>query len=25
MTTLDDGEIMQHKRIALLGLLQKHI
>ncbi|HGJ5857429.1 Rpn family recombination-promoting nuclease/putative transposase, partial [Arsenophonus nasoniae] len=25
VTTLDDGEIMQHKRIALLELLQKHI
>ncbi|HGJ5877940.1 MAG TPA: Rpn family recombination-promoting nuclease/putative transposase, partial [Arsenophonus nasoniae] len=23
--TLDDGEIMQHKRMALLELLQKHI
>ncbi|HGJ5877735.1 MAG TPA: Rpn family recombination-promoting nuclease/putative transposase, partial [Arsenophonus nasoniae] len=25
VTTLDDGEIMQHKRMALLELLQKHI
>lgn len=25
VTTLDDGEIMQHKRIALLELVQKHI
>ncbi|WP_334472328.1 Rpn family recombination-promoting nuclease/putative transposase [Arsenophonus sp. PmNCSU2021_1] len=25
VTTLDDGDIMQHKRIALLELLQKHI
>ncbi|WP_334468994.1 Rpn family recombination-promoting nuclease/putative transposase [Arsenophonus sp. PmNCSU2021_1] len=25
VTTLDDGEIMQHKQIALLELLQKHI
>ncbi|WP_026824296.1 Rpn family recombination-promoting nuclease/putative transposase [Arsenophonus nasoniae] len=25
VTTLEDGEIMQHKRIALLELLQKHI
>ncbi|HGJ5877698.1 MAG TPA: Rpn family recombination-promoting nuclease/putative transposase, partial [Arsenophonus nasoniae] len=25
VTTLDDGEIMQHKRIALLELLQKYI
>ncbi|WGM03654.1 Rpn family recombination-promoting nuclease/putative transposase [Arsenophonus nasoniae] len=25
VTTLDDGEIMQHKRIALLELIQKHI
>jgi len=25
VTTLDDGEIMQHRRIALLELLQKHI
>ncbi|WGM03395.1 Rpn family recombination-promoting nuclease/putative transposase [Arsenophonus nasoniae] len=25
VTTLDDGEIMQHKRMALLSLIQKHI
>ncbi|HGJ5881362.1 MAG TPA: Rpn family recombination-promoting nuclease/putative transposase, partial [Arsenophonus nasoniae] len=25
VTTLDDGEIMQHKRMALLTLIQKHI
>ncbi|HGJ5863339.1 Rpn family recombination-promoting nuclease/putative transposase [Arsenophonus nasoniae] len=25
VTTLDDGEIMQHKRMALLELIQKHI
>ncbi|HGJ5879390.1 MAG TPA: Rpn family recombination-promoting nuclease/putative transposase, partial [Arsenophonus nasoniae] len=25
VTTLDDGEIMHHKRIALLELIQKHI
>lgn len=25
VTTLDDGEIMKHKRIALLELIQKHI
>ncbi len=25
VTTLDDGDIMQHRRIALLELLQKHI
>ncbi|UBX30677.1 Rpn family recombination-promoting nuclease/putative transposase [Arsenophonus apicola] len=25
VTTLDDGEIMQHKRMALLELVQKHI
>lgn len=25
VTTLDDGEIMQHRRIAILELLQKHI
>ncbi|HGJ5882190.1 Rpn family recombination-promoting nuclease/putative transposase [Arsenophonus sp.] len=25
VTTLDDGEIMQHKQMALLELLQKHI
>ncbi|WGM03350.1 Rpn family recombination-promoting nuclease/putative transposase [Arsenophonus nasoniae] len=25
ITTLDDGEIMQHKRMALLTLIQKHI
>ncbi|WGL93997.1 Rpn family recombination-promoting nuclease/putative transposase [Arsenophonus nasoniae] len=25
ITTLDDGEIMQHRRIALLELIQKHI
>lgn len=25
VTTLDDGEIMKHKRMALLNLIQKHI
>ncbi|MDR5611473.1 MAG: Rpn family recombination-promoting nuclease/putative transposase [Arsenophonus sp.] len=25
VTTLDDGEIMQHRRMALLSLIQKHI
>ncbi|HGJ5900084.1 Rpn family recombination-promoting nuclease/putative transposase, partial [Arsenophonus apicola] len=25
VTTLNDGEIMQHKRLALLELIQKHI